>query len=713
MPGPESSTNQCGDKLRSQGKTVALQVLKDGRPAVRPSTKGKWRALVLILVHVVMIAHFVQWWFSDRDDGVRETLAPVEPSETMYALELGQVNMGLVFFSVALLATFLFGRFFCGWGCHIIALQDLCGWAMKKIGVRPKPFRTRLLLWWPLLLALYMFVWPTFRRDILQPAFEAMKTPMPTWLGYTVPFPGFSPHFIVEDFWATFPPWFIAVPFILVCTFGAVYFLGNKGFCSYGCPYGGFFAPMDRFSIGRIVVNDNCEGCGHCTAVCTSNVRVHQEVRDFGMVVDPGCMKCLDCVSVCPNNALSFSFAKPAIAVKPRTDEARAGHLRRPEYDAPLKVEAVLFFLGIAYFVAFRGMLDSIPLLMSAGIAGILTFCTWKEWTLITVPNVRLQSIQLRLRGRFTLAGVLFLALVCASVLTGAWSGYVRYHKWRGEQIDYRVTAEYGTVFTAGYKPDPAQKAMAEKALRHFEIAGPRKGVAGESGIGWRHNAERAVRIAWLYAVTGDLESCEAYLRFANTLAEPTTNSIHTLARVVDLRGGGRAGMIEVFENELLRRPRLDAFAVDLSLLYLEVGNIDKGVAMLRQTLAHDKPPADALSTARATDLLAQVGLRFSRTDFVNEAKSAVAKRWRGSPTRPNCACSRRGWRSSPTTATRAAKNCSCFSARPSRGPGSERSCPRRRPCFRSRRRPATRQMLRWCGPACWKRRNAPPPLCR
>src|SRR4029453_12361217 len=125
------------------------------------------------------------------------------------------------------------------------------------------------------------------------------------------------------DFWATFPQsaWII-VPFLLVCGFATVYFLGSKGFCTYGCPYGGFFAPLDKLATGRILVTDACEGCGHCTAVCTSNVRVHEEVREYGMVVDPGCMKCMDCVSVCPNDALYFGFAKPAIVKGPAKNKA-------------------------------------------------------------------------------------------------------------------------------------------------------------------------------------------------------------------------------------------------------------------------------------------------------------------------------------------------------------------------------------------------------
>ena len=92
-----------------------------------------------------------------------------------------------------------------------------------------------------------------------------------------------------------------------------VYFLGQKGFCTYACPYGGFFGLADKLSPGKIRVTDACNQCGHCTATCTSNVLVHAEVKQYGMVVDPGCMKCMDCISVCPNDALYFGFGKPTL----------------------------------------------------------------------------------------------------------------------------------------------------------------------------------------------------------------------------------------------------------------------------------------------------------------------------------------------------------------------------------------------------------------
>ena len=150
---------------------MKLPVLGSAAPA-RPVVKskmGKWRAMVLILIYAVFVVHLLQWLYSGMSDGIRETVSPVEPSESMFTLEGGRVNAGFVMFIVALASTAIFGRFFCGWACHVVALQDWCGWMMKKIGVHPKPFRSRLLLWAPLCFALYMFVWPTLRREVIVP----------------------------------------------------------------------------------------------------------------------------------------------------------------------------------------------------------------------------------------------------------------------------------------------------------------------------------------------------------------------------------------------------------------------------------------------------------------------------------------------------------------------------------------------------------------
>jgi hypothetical protein len=171
---------------------------------------------VLVTVQLVMIAHVILWlagrkygWFGGQ------TLTPVEPSESMEFVKHGVINAGLIFFALALLGTLIFGRFFCGWGCHIVMLQDFCSWIMKKCGVRPKAFRSRFLIYVPLILALYMFVWPAVYRWAVIPASQALAerwsaipnlADAPPW--------GLQTHLTTAEFWKTFPGVMVAIPFL-------------------------------------------------------------------------------------------------------------------------------------------------------------------------------------------------------------------------------------------------------------------------------------------------------------------------------------------------------------------------------------------------------------------------------------------------------------------------------------------------------------------
>jgi len=548
MSGSKVEAAGCGAGRDAGGRAVSLPVLPSPRATtIRASRASRWRAAVLILVHLLIAIHVVQWMLTGM------TISPVEPSEAMYTLERGEVNAGFVFFVLALGSTLVVGRWFCGWACHVVALQDGCTWLMNKLGVRPKPWRTRLLVLAPLLLGLYMFVWPTLYRIVVLPMVKDKPWAVQWGLAPAIPTPHFHAAFVVEDFWATFPPWYIAIPFLLVCGFATVYFLGSKGFCTYGCPYGGFFAPVDRLAVGRIVVNDRCEGCGHCTAVCTSNVRVHQEVRDFGMVVDPGCMKCLDCVSVCPNEALSFGFARPAVMKKARTAEARAGESRRPGYDLTVKAELVLVVVGLVLFYGFRGMLNSVPMLMAGGLAAIGAFLVHKAWTVATVPNVRLHGFQLRQRGRVSAVGVGFVLFALAYAGFGVWGGAIKYSLWNGDRVDAKVTVPYEAVMRVGYAPDPVQVELAERAIASFE----RAGAWSDGGWGWALAAKFPPRLAWLHAVKGDWNASAGWVERSLTYANANEELVMDLITTMRLAGRSEEDVAAALRRVVERNPSL------------------------------------------------------------------------------------------------------------------------------------------------------------
>lgn len=483
----------CESKDLKTAKSIELPVLKGAtgqKDTFQRSTTGVWRAVSLVTVTLLMVAHYIQWRISGR------TVSPIEPSETMYTLQNGAINAGFIFFTLAIVGTLIFGRFVCGWGCHIVALQDLCAWMMKKIGIRPRPFRSRLLVFVPLIAAIYMFVWPTVARML----FGVPDQPV---------IPNFTNHLVTTDFWATFPTFAVAVPFLFVCGFLTVYFLGSKGFCTYACPYGGFFSVADKFSPGRIRVTDACNECGHCTAVCTSNVIVHAEVKQFGMVIDSGCMKCMDCVSVCPNDALYFGFGKlPSLRRKGGgasptgwfSDSDRGYSLSWPD-----EIFAAAVFL--LSFIAVWDVYQLVPMLMALGIAAVSTFLAVKTLKLTRPADPSFLKYLLKRSGSLTRAGWIFLTFALTWLGLIVHSGWIHYHESRGAIAYQKIRI-------------PDELALARQNPSRWLSASDREGIADGkrhyqtiSDYGLFENIEALPKLAWIEYLSGDNDRAIELLR--------------------------------------------------------------------------------------------------------------------------------------------------------------------------------------------------------
>ncbi len=530
----------------------------------RRSRASRWRAGVLIAVHLLIALHVAHWLLAG------ETMTPLEPSEAMELGRSGVINAGAVFFLAAIGATALVGRFFCGWGCHLVALQDLCRFLLERVGIRPKPLRSRLLALVPLAAFFYMFLWPLTYRLL-------------AGLGP----PALTKHFTTADFYATFPGPGVAIATFVVCGFLCVYLLGAKGFCTYACPYGAIFGVADRVAPLRIRVTDACQGCGHCTAVCTSNVRVHEEVRTYGAVVDAGCMKCLDCVSVCPNDALYLGWGKPAVATRPRA--ARALHRC-----LPWREELVLALAFTATFFAFRGLYGLFPFLYSLGLAACLAYGALIGYRLATAPHVAARRLSLKRDGRLSPAGRGGVALLALAALAWAHAAGVQSQRAWGLGLERTLPAA------------AAQSALSPAELARARAAAGRLARALDWGVLPQPDlAPPLVRLGGRLAAGGELPAAERAFAAALAAGGPTAALLHDLG-LARARQGDLAAAERLFREALALDPRALPARENLAGLLAMAGRFAEAAAEFRRAV--EANPQDAQSRLLLARALAGAG---------------------------------------------------------------------------------------------------------
>jgi len=551
------------------------------RPELRRSRISRWRVGALILVHLLMIGHVLHWWWTGSSVG-RFVL-----SDSMKTLELGEINPGFLLFAGALLATALLGRFMCGWICHMGAMQDLCAWLLRKAHLRPHLFRSRMLGYVPLALAAYMFLWPTFKRELVAPLLEKWWPGISATLGVQ-PFPGFAADLTTRSMWDGLPSLALAIPFIIVCAFATVYFLGARGLCRYGCPYGGFLLPAEQASIGRVAVDpDACDQCGLCTATCTAGVRVHDEVRKYGSVLDRNCVRSLDCISVCPQKALTFTLARPAILARPAKEAAQAR-----VYDLTWGEEFLALGVFAAVFFVMRGLYEAIPLLMAAPMGVIAAFLAWKSLRLAREPNVRISTFVLRQQGRLRPAGGVYLGLVAMIALAWLHAAGIRGAIMMGGLYDERVTTPFAQAITREGVSD-ATRQNAARAQWWYAIAAP----IGEGGIALAPTPSLGIRVPWLDLVLGRHDEAVARMRADVASGRAGDSTAVQLFQLLGAMGRSAEGA-GILQAALDDHPGWAQSRDELGSYLVSNGRADEAEAMYRRALG-----------VRETDAQARAGL--------------------------------------------------------------------------------------------------------
>lgn len=556
---------------KPQRRAISLPVLSPSSQSTRGAPRrglARWRAATLILVNLAIVAHVLHWWWSGRSFG------RVVFSDSMRTLELGEINPAAILFAVSILVTTLFGRFFCGWLCHMGALQDLCAWILRRLSIRPRLFRARLLGYVPLVLALYMFVWPTFNRLVASPllasAFPDRAAPPPI--------PGWTLALSSTDLWEGLPSVWVAIPFLLTCGFATVYFLGARGLCRYGCPYGGLLLTAERAAPVRISVDPaRCDQCGLCTKACTGGVRVHDQVRENGVVLDHNCIKTLDCIAACPSRALSLRWVGPVLS-------RNAAPAR---YDLTRREELACAAVAVATFFTTRGLYGIIPMLLAATMAVLAAFFAWKAMRLVREPNVRLASLILRKGGRTTGAGRTFLAACVLGAAVLVHSAAVRGAIVLAHQYDDRVAVSMDQALSGVVPPEQAESAR--RALAWYRFAS----VPSDGGLALCRSPGVTMRASWMRIVLGRSDLAEASMRREAEDA-PTDAIVSALAGFIAQQGRVQEAT-DVLELYAATRPKFHESRRLQTDLLASTGQFDRAERLHRDALDADARDAEAM----------------------------------------------------------------------------------------------------------------------
>ncbi len=242
------------------------------------------------------------------------------------------ISLGTFGFALVLLLTILFGRVYCSTICPLGIMQDVVNWISKKIDKKKRRrfeyLREQKILRFTILVVpvLFFLAGSAFAVNLLDPysiygriagnlfrpviifannvaasVFEKMRV-------YT-----FSTYDIKA---------FVLFPFLITAAFLllVVYMSWKKGrlYCNTVCPVGTLLGYLSKFSIFKIVINDeDCLSCGICAKECKSCC-----IDSKNKAIDTSrCVMCFDCLTSCPTDGITLSRSYTKKYFNKRTQE--------------------------------------------------------------------------------------------------------------------------------------------------------------------------------------------------------------------------------------------------------------------------------------------------------------------------------------------------------------------------------------------------------
>lgn len=226
------------------------------------------------------------------------------------------LQLSIISLIFILILTILFGRIYCSSLCPIGTLQDIVIFLKRKIikRARYKYIKPNYIFHYSVLalVLLCIALGNTSLLNLLEPfsnygriltnLFEPVSTILNNYVAavlskfeiftfYDVPFRSIT----LSIFLGTFIFLFLII---------YLSFFNGRFFCNALCPTGAILSLLSRFTIYKIVVNENnCTECGACEKVCKANC-IHGDSKkiDFS-----ACIGCFNCIRSCPTDGITFS----------------------------------------------------------------------------------------------------------------------------------------------------------------------------------------------------------------------------------------------------------------------------------------------------------------------------------------------------------------------------------------------------------------------
>ena len=220
---------------------------------------------------------------------------------------------GLYLGAGLLIATILFGRFFCGWICPFGTLHHLVGWLGFPRRTKARLDGNRYREWFWIKYAVLFAMLAAAAAGILQ---IGLLDPIPLLsrsmtdavfpvvdeglrlLGLPGIHPSATPHFSGA--------WLIG---LLFAGFLLLNLWVPRFFCRAICPLGALLGIFSRFALFRIHRDEGtCTGCNLCSKGCEGAAEPEARVRLSE------CMVCMNCLEDCPDGSIGYRFLPPPVS---------------------------------------------------------------------------------------------------------------------------------------------------------------------------------------------------------------------------------------------------------------------------------------------------------------------------------------------------------------------------------------------------------------